>query len=113
MKSPEKEGPPSTAYLQIGPDRPDLGRSFQHTGVIGMAAFGRVVDRLVEYSAGTALHVEGRVTGLLRKIPKPGAERMLTPFEAPKPAAERQDTTPQSSAESERQSATAADQAQS
>ena len=137
VKTPEKEGPPSTAYLQIGPDRPDLGRSFQHTGVIGMAAFGRVVDRLAEYSAGTALHVEGRVTGLLRKIPKPGAEggfeeslevglvmdrvsptamvaeRMLTPFEAPKPAAERQDTTPQSSAESERQSATAADQAQS
>jgi len=41
------------------------------------------------------------------------AERMLTPFEAPKPDAERQPTTPQSSADSERQPATAADQAQS
>lgn len=119
VKSPEKEGPPSTAYLQIGPDRPDLGRSFQHTGVIGLAAYGRVVDRLAEYEAGMPLHVEGRVTGLLRKIPKPGAEggfeeslevglvmdrvsptamvaeRMLTPFQPPKPAAEQAPSTPE------------------
>jgi len=79
---------------------------------VSMAAFGRVVDRLVEYEAGTALHVEGRVTGLLRKIPKPGAEggfeeslevglvmdrvsptamvaeRMMTPFDVAKPEAQ-------------------------
>ncbi|SFI13333.1 hypothetical protein [Modicisalibacter xianhensis] len=121
VKTPEREGPPSTAYLQIGPDRPDLGRSFQHTGVVAMSAFGRVVDRLVEYEAGTALHVEGRVTGLLRKIPKPGAEggfeeslevglvmdrvsptamvaeRMLTPFDVAKP--ETKDATEEASEE--------------
>jgi len=74
VRQPEKAGPPVTAFVQIGPDRPDRGRALQHSGVISLAAYGRTAERLLKFEANAALHLEGRVIGLMRKVPKPGAE---------------------------------------
>lgn len=74
VQVPEKEGPPTTAFVQIGPNRQDRGQALQHSGVVSMAAYARNAERLTQYEANAAVHVEGHVTGLLRKIPKPGAD---------------------------------------
>lgn len=74
VNEPKRKNLPSTAYVQIGRDRVDRGLNFQHSGVAPMLAYGNQIERMREFSKGDALHLEGRVIGLLRRIPMPGAE---------------------------------------
>lgn len=74
VRTPSRENLPATAYVQIGRDRADKGRGFQHSGVVPMLAYGKQIERMGVFPEGASVHLEGRVTGLLRRVPKPGAE---------------------------------------
>lgn len=74
FRAPVRDNLPGTAYVQIGRDRVDRGRNFQHTGVVPILAYGPQIERLSQVAAGEPIHLEGHVSGLLRRVPRPGAE---------------------------------------
>lgn len=74
VRTPKRESLPATVYVQVGRDRANRGRGFQHTGVIPMLAYGNQIERLTQFAENASVHLEGRVIGLMRRVPQPGAE---------------------------------------
>lgn len=74
LVAPARANLPATAYVQIGRDRVDRGRGFQHSGVAPMLAYGPQIEHLTKIGKSQPAHLEGRVIGLLRRVPRPGGE---------------------------------------
>jgi len=68
-KNTRETGPDAYTLLQIGQERPDEGRSFQHVGTVNLASFGRAAELVTRMEAGDSIHAEGHITGLMRRVP--------------------------------------------